>query len=275
MTWKHPNHRLSSKLLKPLHDGFGGRLRYIFAGGAYVERDMAQFFHRIGIPVAIGYGLTEAGTVLTLNDLKPFRADTVGRPLDGVDLELRDLDSDGVGEVWVRGRTVMKGYLDEPELTAESIVDGWLRTGDRGRLDAAGHLKLLGRAKNMIVTAGGKNVYPEDVEALLGDVPGCDELCVVATDYVWPGCGGLGAETLAAVVHLDEGGNLESVMEELARRNRSLADYKRLTYVVVAVAEFPRTASMKVKRGVLAEQVRAQGGPDALLVALEVQEAAE
>jgi len=274
-TWKRPNHALSSKLLKPLHDGFGGRLRYIFAGGAFVERDMAEFFHRIGIPVAIGYGLTEAGTVLTLNDLAPFRADTVGRPIDGVELELRDVDADGVGEVWVRGGTVMKGYLDEPELTAETIVDGWLRTGDRGRLDASGHLKLLGRAKNMIVTAGGKNVYPEDVEALIGDLPGCEELCVVATDYVWPGRGGLGAETLAAVVYLGDDGDLDTVLGELARRNRTLADYKRLAFVVVADDAFPRTASMKVKRGVLAEQVRAQGEPTDLLRALDAREAAE
>jgi long-chain acyl-CoA synthetase len=163
-TRRAPRHALSRLLLKPVHDKFGGKLRLIFAGGAFVERENAEYFHRLGLPVAIGYGLTEAGTVLTVNDLKPFRADTVGAPVEGVELSLRDQNEEGVGEVWVRGPTVMKGYLDAPELSAEVLVDGWLRTGDLGSVDAAGHLKLLGRKKNMIVTAGGKNVYPEDIE---------------------------------------------------------------------------------------------------------------
>ncbi|MFI5309415.1 MAG: AMP-binding protein, partial [Polyangiales bacterium] len=164
-TQRTPSHRLSSALLKPIHDRFGGRLRMIFAGGAFVEPELASFFYRLGFPVVIGYGLTEACTVLTVNDLKPFRASTVGRPVAGVELALRDVSADGVGEVYARGRTVMRGYLDAPELTAETLVDGWLRTGDLGVIDASGHLRLLGRAKNMIVTEGGKNVYPEDVEA--------------------------------------------------------------------------------------------------------------
>ena len=225
--------------------------------------------------MAIGYGLTEAGTVLTLNDLAPFRADTVGRPIDGVELELRDVDADGVGEVWVRGRTVMKGYLDEPELTAETIVDGWLRTGDRGRLDASGHLKLLGRAKNMIVTAGGKNVYPEDVEALIGDLPGCEELCVVATDYVCPAAGGSAprpsrrwctSATTATSTRCSTSWPVATGPSRTTSGSHSS---------VVADDAFPRTASMKVKRGVLAEQVRAQGEPTDLLRALDAREAAE
>ncbi|MCA9663852.1 MAG: AMP-binding protein, partial [Myxococcales bacterium] len=141
-TRRRPNHALSSKLLKPLHDQFGGKLRFIFAGGAFVDRKMAEFFNRIGIPVVIGYGLTEAGTVLTVNDLEPFRGDTVGKPVDDTEIEIRDANELGVGEVWARGPTVMQGYLGEPELTAEAIQDGWLRTGDLGTIDAAGHLKL-------------------------------------------------------------------------------------------------------------------------------------
>ena len=124
--------RCRSTLLKPIHDKFGGKLRLIFAGGAFVERENAEYFYRLGLPVVIGYGLTEAGTVLTVNDLKPFRADSVGAPVEGTELEVRDANDEGVGEVWVRGPTVMKGYLDAPELTAEALVDGWLRTGDLG-----------------------------------------------------------------------------------------------------------------------------------------------
>src|SRR4029078_4022621 len=103
------------------------------------------------------YGLTEAGTAVTLNDMAPFRNDTVGKPLPGVELRIADPGDDRIGQVAVRGRTVMSHYLDDPELTAETIVDGWLMTGDLGRIDSMGHLQLFGRARNMIVTEGGKN----------------------------------------------------------------------------------------------------------------------
>ncbi len=106
--------------------------------------------------MANGYGLTEAGTVLTLNDLKPFRADTVGKPLPGRGAAGAESGFGRIGEVAARGKTVMSHYLDDPELTAETIVDGWLLTGDLGRFDGNGHLQLFGRKKNMIVTEGGK-----------------------------------------------------------------------------------------------------------------------
>ena len=185
-TRRTPRHGLSRLLLKPIHDPFGGRLRFLFAGGAFVDPAMAEFFYRLGLPVAIGYGLTEACTVLTVNDLKPFRSDTVGTPVEGVRIEIRNRNDQGVGEVWVRGPTVMKEYLDDPELTAETIIDGWLRTGDLGVLDDTDHLKLVGRAKDMIVTEGGKNVYPEDVETHFDDLMESHEHCVFASNYIWP-----------------------------------------------------------------------------------------
>ncbi|MCA9694977.1 MAG: AMP-binding protein, partial [Myxococcales bacterium] len=256
-TRARPNHALSSKLLAPIHDGFGGKLRLIFTGGAFVPRDCAEFFYRLGFAVAIGYGLTEAGTVLTVNDLKPFRADSVGAPIPGVELELRDVNEAGVGEVWVRGPTVMQGYLDDPEQTAAAIVDGWLRTGDLGTLDAAGHLKLVGRAKNMIVTAGGKNVYPEDIESSFEDLPGVEESCVFAANYVWP-TQSLVDEQLVLVLRLAEGAYELSykLLAELRRRNTRLADYKRVTSYVLWHEEFPRTASLKIKRPALALELR-------------------
>src|SRR5690606_34659186 len=106
------------------------KLRVIFVGGTFVDAELAQFFYDLGIPVAIGYGLTEASTVICVNDLKPFRATTVGRPVPGVEVELREVNEHGIGEVYVRGPTVMKGYLDVAQLTSETIIDGWLRTGD-------------------------------------------------------------------------------------------------------------------------------------------------
>lgn len=256
LTAKRPRHELSRRLLKPLHDEMGGKLRLIFAGGAFIDPNTARFFYELGFPVVIGYGLTEASTVVTVNDLEPFRPDTVGKPVPGVEVEVRDANAFGVGEVWVRGRTVMRGYLDAPELTAEAIVDGWLRTGDLGLIDAAGHVKLVGRAKNMIVTEGGKNIYPEDIESNFEDLPDCEEYCVFAADYIWPQ-GKMTGEQLVIVVRPEEGGDpSEALVDELRKRNRRLADFKRLAGFIVENDEFPATASLKIKRNALAEKLR-------------------
>lgn len=255
-TRKEPNQRLSSALLKPIHDELGGKLKYIFAGGTFVDRKIAEYFYELGIPVVIGYGLTEASTVITVNDLKPFRADTVGKAVKGVDVEIRNANEAGVGEVWVRGPTVMKGYLDAPELTAETLVDGWLRTGDLGSIDISGHLKLKGRAKNMIVTEGGKNIYPEDIESYFEDLPDVEEFCVFAADYVWPR-GSMTGEQLVLVLRPEGDGVSEACLEEMQRRNRRVPDFKRISAYVVRGEDFPVTASMKIKRGVLADELRA------------------
>jgi long-chain acyl-CoA synthetase len=255
-TARKPSHAISSKLLKPIHDKFGGKLRFIFAGGAFVERKNAEYFYRLGFPVVIGYGLTEACTVITVNDLKPFRAETVGVPVEGTEVVLRNENGEGVGEVWVRGPTVMKGYLEAPELTADTIVDGWLRTGDLGTIDASGHLKLLGRAKNMIVTAGGKNVYPEDIENAFTALDGIEEYCVFAANYVWP-TGKLTEEELLLVVRLKEGeGSRDGVLEHIRALNLGLVDFKRVQGVVFHDSEFARTASQKIKREELAKTLR-------------------
>lgn len=253
-TMRTPRPWLSRALLKPIHDRFGGRLRLIFAGGAFVDPEIANYFYRLGLPVVIGYGLTEACTVLTLNDLKPFRPDTVGAPVAGVEVEIRDRDASGVGEVCVRSKTIMQGYFNAPELTQEALVDGWLRTGDLGTIDAAGHVKLLGRRKNMIVTEGGKNIYPEDIEAAFENVP-CEELCVFAQRFIWREQE-LRGEALCVVLRLKTGAELEDTLEAVRAANRKLADWKRVGAYAVVSAEFPRTASQKIKRNELAEQVR-------------------
>ncbi len=247
-----------------MHEAFGGHLELVFAGGAFVDRARAERFYRLGLPVVIGYGLTECCTVATVNDLRPFRADTVGRPVLGVEVRIDQPGPDGIGEVFVRGRTLMKEYLREPELTARAITeDGWLRTGDLGALDASGHLKLVGRSKNMIVTAGGKNVYPEDVEAALEGIR-CDELAIFASGYVWPRSRALTEEVLFAAVRARPVDRAD-VLAALTEKNRRLAEHKRVSAVLFVDEAFPRTASMKVKRDVLAETLRAGSSIDALV----------
>jgi long-chain acyl-CoA synthetase len=245
---------LSRRLLKQVHAAFGGELRAIIVGGAFTEPQTLQFFYDLGIPVAVGYGLTEAGTAITVNDLKPFRADTVGKPLPGMEVRIANPDSDGIGEVAVRSKTVMSGYLDEPELTAETIVDGWLMTGDLGRFDSTGHLQLFGRKKNMIVTEEGKNIYPEDIEAVFESLP-AKEFCVFAANYIWPKRSMVG-EQLLLVLHLEPGEFLtDELRRDISTRNNRLLNYKRVHGIVLFTEDFPRTASLKIKRNVLAERL--------------------
>jgi long-chain acyl-CoA synthetase len=252
--WR-PDVRLSRLLLRQVHKAFGGALRLMVTGGAFMEPSTLQFFYELGIPVVNGYGLTEAGTALTLNDLKPFRADTVGKPLPGVDLRVLNPDSEGIGEIAAHGKTVMSHYLDDPELTAETIVDGWLLTGDLGRFDASGHLQLFGRKKNMIVTEGGKNIYPEDIENAFDRIA-VKEYSIFASDYIWP-ARGLGHETLVLVLHLEQGQEFtEGLKQEIVACNRRLPDFKRVGGLVIWEKDFPRTAAMKIKRMILAEEIR-------------------
>jgi long-chain acyl-CoA synthetase len=254
LTRGRPKVKLSRMLLSGVHRAFGGELLALITGGAFMEPSTMQFFYDLGIPVVNGYGLTEAGTALTLNDLKPFRADTVGKPLPGVELRILNPDGEGVGEVAVRSKTVMSHYLDDTELTLETIVDGWLLTGDLGRFDGTGHLQLFGRKKNMIVTEGGKNIYPEDIETVFNALP-VKEYGVFASNYIWPKKE-LGQESLVLVLRLEQNQQFDSkLLEDISARNRRLPDFKRVGGYLVWGKDFPRTASMKIKRQVLAEEI--------------------
>jgi long-chain acyl-CoA synthetase len=251
---KRLNIQRSRRLLREVHEGFGGELLAMFTGGAFIEPSTLQFFYDLGIPVANGYGLTEAGTSLTLNDFRPFRADTVGKPLPGVELRILNPDADGIGEVAAHSKTIMAYYLDDPELTAGTIVEGWLLTGDLGRFDGIGHLQLFGRKKNMIVTEGGKNIYPEDVETVFDGLP-VKEYCVFAANYIWPDKQ-LGREALVLVLRLDQNQEFDDRLKaDIVARNRKLPDFKRVGGYAIWSEDFPRTASMKIKRNLLAEEL--------------------
>jgi long-chain acyl-CoA synthetase len=181
-----------------------------------------------------------------------------------MEVRILEPDADGIGEVAVRSRTVFSHYLDDPELTAETLVDGWLRTGDLGRLEASGHLQLFGRKKNMIVTEGGKNIYPEDIETVFEGLP-VKEFCVQAANYLWPQKTMTG-EQLVIVLRLEQGQALtEALRQELAARNRRLPDFKRVSGYLVWERDFPRTASLKIKRGELAEEIRQQADRSAVV----------
>src|SRR5271156_139316 len=246
--------KVSRALLPGGHRAFGGELLALITGGAFMEPSTMQFFYDLGIPVVNGYGLTEAGTALTLNDLKPFRADTVGKPLPGVELRVLNPNEEGIGEIAARSKTVMSHYLDDPGLTVETIVDGWLLTGDLGRFDNSGHLQLFGRKKNMIVTEEGKNIYPEDIETVFESLP-MKEYCIFGANYIWPK-NELGREMLVMALRLEQNQRFDSaLLQEIVNRNRGLPDFKRIGAYLIWEKDFPRTASMKIKRQALAEEI--------------------
>src|SRR6266481_6211733 len=256
-TRRQPRLGLSRLLLKDIHQAFGGGLRALLVGGAFTEPAMMEFFHDLGIPIYNGYGCTEACTAITVNDLRPFRPESVGRPVQGMEIRIVEADADGIGEVAVRSRTVMSHYLDDPEMTAETIVDGWLMTGDLGRADAGGHLQLFGRKKNMIVTPEGKNIYPEDIENTFEGLP-VKEFSVFAANYIWPQHT-MAGEQLVLVLHPEPGQNADGALRaEISRRNAQLLNYKRIAAYVIWAHDFPRNAGLRVKRMVLAEQIGKQ-----------------
>jgi long-chain acyl-CoA synthetase len=172
-----------------------------------------------------------------------------------MEVKIANPGAEGIGEVTVRSRTLMSRYLDDPEMTAETIVNGWLLTGDLGRLDPSGHLQLFGRKKNMIVTEEGKNIYPEDVETYFAGLP-VKEFCVFAANYLWPARTMVG-EQLVLVLHTETAQEIaEALMKDVAERNRRLLNYKRISGYLAWGHDFPLTASLKIKRAELAEHIR-------------------
>lgn len=155
------------------------RVRLLVSGAAAMPPFVYSDFESLGVTIVQGYGLTEASPVVAVNPPDGPRADTVGFPLPGIEIGIDSPDDNGVGEIMVKGDNVMMGYLRDDDATAEVLHDGWLKTGDLGRIDPDGHLRLTGRRKNVIVTSAGKNVYPEEVEQrLLGSRHVCEVIVV-------------------------------------------------------------------------------------------------
>ena len=154
-------HKLADKLVyTKVKERLGGRLRLAISGGAPLSAEIAEFFHAIDILLVEGYGLTECTTAASTNTHEAYRFGTVGRPLPGTEVKLAE-----DGELLIRSETVFQGYFKEPEATAEVLgADGWLRTGDIAEIDADGFIKITDRKKDIIVTAGGKNVAPQNLE---------------------------------------------------------------------------------------------------------------
>ncbi|MEK7732529.1 MAG: AMP-binding protein, partial [Planctomycetota bacterium] len=254
-------HNLGRRLFGAVHKNFGGRLRMLVCGGSRLEPELFLGFRRMGFTVYEGYGLTETSPVLTLNPPGSPRAGSVGPALPNIELDVRNANLEGIGEVWARGPSVMSGYLDNPEATREVLVDGWLRTGDLGRREADGYLHLTGRANDLIVTGAGKNVYPDEVEARYAELPFAKEICVFGV----PSEDGMG-DIVHAVVVVEEaaapGLDRSSIEREIrlaaATIGESLPTHQRIAKLHFWDRELPMTSTLKAKRGLVRDLVRSE-----------------
>jgi long-chain acyl-CoA synthetase len=251
------------RLFAALHAQLGGRLRAFICGGAPLDREVADFFERLGVPVYEGYGLTETSPVVAVNGPGARRPGTVGRPLPGVRVRIE------AGEVLTAGPHVMRGYHRRPDITADAFDGEWLRTGDLGELDADGFLRITGRLKNLIVLPGGRKVQPEEVEAVLARSAFVREVCVAGTPR--PGGVSAGDEEVCAVVVLPGpladrfAGRAEALAEEIhqdfGRIGAVLSPYKRPTRLVVRTEPLPMTSTRKIRRPLVRSWLDAQGTP--------------
>ena len=247
---KHTGIDAGRLLFGPVHEGLGGHLKYLVSGGAALPERTHQAFAGLGLHLAEGYGLTEAAPVLTVAPGGPrARGGHVGKPIPGVELKIDRPGKDGVGEVLARGPNVMLGYSDDPDATRETIDEnGWLHTGDLGRVNRRGELVIVGRAKDVIVTSTGENVYPDDVETRLGKIEGVAEYTVLAIGDP------RGGERIAMAAVVRENDNMgRDERHDQARRAidkalQALPQHMRPAVVRLSDLKLPRTATRKVKR---------------------------
>jgi long-chain acyl-CoA synthetase len=253
-------------LFKRIHDSFGGRLRLAVSAGASFDARVAWDFHRLGFTILQGYGLSETAGAATITRFEDNVVGSVGAPIGGVEIEIDRPDERGVGEVLIRGPVVMRGYYRNPEANREAFTeDGWFRSGDLGRLDAAGRLYVIGRKKDVIKLPTGKQIFPEDVEAHYSRSRLVGEVCVLGVRD--PSGGFERAEKLLAVVVPDFGylkshhiaNAREAIRFELDNLGRELPEYQRARDYLIRVEPLPRTTTRKIKRFELKNQIEGSG----------------
>jgi long-chain acyl-CoA synthetase len=229
-------------LFFPVQKKFGRNFTVFVSGGAPLDPEVFNFWDAMGFSVLEGYGLTETSPVLCVNTMERQVAGAVGPPLPGVELRLEGK------EVLARGDNVFPGYYQNEKATREAFSDGWFRTGDLGEIDQDGWLHIKGREKELIVTGGGVNVYPDELEAVLNKIPGVKESCVIGLDRG-------GGEEVHAVLLLADGGAKPD--EIVGQANKSLDSMHQITgYTVWGEPEFPKTTTLKIKKFAVKEEIK-------------------
>ncbi len=246
---------IKRKVFAEIHENLGGNLRIIVSAAAPIDRKIGKWVEDIGITFLQGYGLTETAPIAALTPEADPRVGSVGKPVVCAEVKIENPNEDGEGEVWIKSSTLMLGYYENEEATNEVIKDGWFNSGDIGYQDKDGFIYITGRSKNVIVTANGKNIYPEEIELILQkDIPYISECMVygkgekddltvslkVIPNYEYI------KENVKDNITEDEIYNL--IWDEVKKVNKGLTSYKAIKYLEIKKDEFEKTTTMKIKR---------------------------
>lgn len=240
------NQLIFKKVRNTLLNAFGGKVREIVMGGAALNPDVEKWFRRFKLPFTVGYGMTEAAPLLAYEDWWEFASKSCGKAVDSVEVRIDSEDPyNKVGEIQAKGISLMSGYYKNEEATKASFTeDGWMRTGDLGVLDAKGNIYIKGRSKNMILSANGQNIYPEEIEAVVNNQPYVVESVVVDR-----------GSRLVALVYLDaeklkaDAADAEAYKNVLMNEvNKSMPSYSKINIVEVMAEPFEKTPKMSIKR---------------------------
>ncbi|MBI1936816.1 MAG: AMP-binding protein [Ignavibacteriales bacterium] len=249
---------LKKKIFSELHEKFGGAVRLFIAGGAAPDPLVAKGLREFGFNFVQGYGLTETSPILALNRIDALKDDAAGLPLPRVQIKINNPDENGSGEIWAKGPSVMIGYYKNEKATADVFEEGWFKTGDIGFVDDEGFLHINGRKKNVIISRGGKNVFPEEIEDILNRSP------FILESLVYGEKDSKQDEVIAAQIVADAEAFIEysetnkvgitdelvkgKISEEIDKANDQLASYKQIKKFVVRQKEFEKTTTQKIKR---------------------------
>lgn len=239
------------KIFAKVIEGLGGHLRLIIVGAAAVAPDAAQGLNDFGITTIQGYGLTETSPVLAAERPGDLACGSVGKSMPRVEIVLKDTDDEGIGEIVARGPNVMLGYLDQPEETAEVLKDGWFYTGDLGSFDKKGNLWIRGRKKNVIVMKNGKNIFPEEIEGLVGNLPYVAENMVFTREkhnefVLWIKV--VYRQDYLQQENISEDELAQQVRKDILAINSAMPQYKHINHFILTDQPMIKTTTQKVKR---------------------------
>lgn len=231
------------------------RLKLIVSGGAALSEAASEGLEKYEFPLIQGYGMSETAAVIAANPFSKPKNASGGMVIENSEVEIRDIDSEGIGEICVRGPNIMDGYYKNPAATKEILSDdGWLRTGDLGYFDHEGYLYITGRKKSVIVTKGGKNISPEEIEEKLTPLETVEEAVVFSPDderiqaVIFPEAEGVSKKLGQSPQHGDDGRIWDILKDQITELNRRLEPHKRISHFAVAREELPKTTTRKVKR---------------------------
>ena len=238
--------KLVDKVLNQIRAVFGGRARLLVAGGAATKPEVEKFYTQLGMAFVQGYGMTETvGPVCCSRPLKKRVAYAFGAPMGDNCVEIRNKDENGIGMLWMKGNQVFGGYLNNDEANKECFdKNGFFCTGDLVSMDKNGELHFAGRKKQVIVLDSGKNVYPDELEALYLDIPGVKNVAVFEHEVK-------GKTVAYGVFSVEEGVTLEQIAAEVAQRNKKVASYKWVTHFAITTDDLPVTSTQKIKHHVV------------------------